>query len=281
MFKLDKIRLWVMLLTGGLWGSMCSPAAADVRIEGQVQAGGAPLANSTVTLWAASAGEPRQLAQVKSGSDGRFQLLSQETPGTDVSLYLVARGGQATVNKGSGDNSAIALLTVLGNTPPGKVVINEMTTIASVWTNAQFLNGSAIKGPALSLRIAAGNVPNFVDVQTGGWGATIQDPLNGGQTPTMANFATLADVHCWLRHVGNCRCVRQAFHSGDTAEGSRPNRHTDSGPVHRSQSMVPATTAIRFVGPVLSGPEGREPASGSIYAVPQLVAERLGASAQV
>jgi hypothetical protein len=85
-------------------------------------------------------------------------------------------------------------LTVLGNTPPGKVVINEMTTIASVWTNAQFLNGSAIKGPALSLRIAAGNLPNFVDVQTCGWGATIQDPLNGGQTPTMANFATLADV---------------------------------------------------------------------------------------
>ena len=30
--------------------------------------------------------------------------------------------------------------------------------------------------------------------QSGGWGATIQDPLNGGQTPTMANFATLADV---------------------------------------------------------------------------------------
>ena len=37
-------------------------------------------------------------------------------------------------------------------------------------------------------------MPNFVDVETGGWGATIQDPLNSGQTPTMANFATLADV---------------------------------------------------------------------------------------
>src|SRR5262249_55524932 len=28
----------------------------------------------------------------------------------------------------------------------------------------------------------------------GGWGSTIQDPLNSGQTPTMANFATLADL---------------------------------------------------------------------------------------
>ena len=69
-----------------------------------------------------------------------------------------------------------------------------MTTIASVWTNAQFLEGAAIKGPALSLSIAAGNVPNFVDLSTGGWGGTIQDPLNSGQTPTMANFATLADA---------------------------------------------------------------------------------------
>jgi hypothetical protein len=43
-------------------------------------------------------------------------------------------------------------------------------------------------------KIAAGNVPNFVDLQTGGWGSAIQDPLNSGQTPTMANFATLADV---------------------------------------------------------------------------------------
>jgi hypothetical protein len=69
-----------------------------------------------------------------------------------------------------------------------------MTTVASVWTHAQFLDGRAIKGHALSLRIAAGNVPSFVGLQTGGWGTTIQDPLNSGQTPTMANFATLADV---------------------------------------------------------------------------------------
>ena len=83
---------------------------------------------------------------------------------------------------------------MLGNSPPDKVVINEMTTVASVWTNAQFLDGTAIKGNALGLRIAAGNVPNFVDLATGGWGGAIQDPLNSGQTPTMANFASLADL---------------------------------------------------------------------------------------
>src|SRR5262249_23032056 len=154
---------------------------------------GGPLANSTVTLWAASAGEPRQLAQARTNNDGRFELGSQETLSTDVILYVVAKGGEAAVNKGAGDTAA-TLLAVLGNMPPPKVVINEMTTVASVWTHNQFIDGAAIKGHALGLKIAAGNVPNFVDLGTGGWGDAIQDPLNGSQTPTMANFATLADL---------------------------------------------------------------------------------------
>ena len=198
--RVAKASVATMMLTGGLLGCICTPADADVRIEGQVQASGASLANSTVTLWAASAGEPRQLAQGKSGSDGRFQLLSQETPGTDVSLYLVAKGGQT---KGDGDNPAIALLTVLGNSPPAKVVINEMTTVASVWTNAQFLDGTTLKGYALGLRIAAGNVPNFVDLETGGYGGMIQDGFNSTQTPTMAIFATLSRTY--LKITNGCR----------------------------------------------------------------------------
>jgi hypothetical protein len=175
-------------------GGACGTATAAVRLEGQAQAGGGPLANSTVTLWAGSSDEPRQLAQVKTGADGSFQLSSQETPDPNVILYLTAQGGDATGVTRSGDNPAVAWVSVLGNTPPAKVVINEMTTVASAWTNAQFLTGTILKGHPLGLKIAAGNVPSFVDLQTGGWGAAIQDPLNSTQTPTMANFATLADL---------------------------------------------------------------------------------------
>src|SRR5208337_5194312 len=114
--------------------------------------------------------------------DGSFALSADET------------GGVAAVNKGGGDNPTLAFLAVLGGAPPAHVTVNEMTTVASVWTNAQFLDGAAIKGPALSLGIAAGNVHNFVDLATGGYGATIADGLNSTQTPTMANFATLADA---------------------------------------------------------------------------------------
>src|SRR5215471_393685 len=167
-------------------------AHAAESIKGQVLGGGAPIANSKVTLYAATAGEPKQLAQTKTDSQGQFEIRVTGAP-RDSSLYLLAFGGEPKV-RGGGDNPAIALLAVLGSKPPVHVVVNEMTTVASVWTNAQFLVGATLKGPALGLRIAAGNVPNFVKFSTGGWGEAIQGPLNSGQTPTMATFATLADL---------------------------------------------------------------------------------------
>jgi hypothetical protein len=182
------LALVSLLLSGG-------PASAAGGITGQVLGAGAPIANSTVTLWAATAGDPKQLAQTKTGVDGRFSLAAPAPTGSDASLYLVAKGGEPSANKASGDNPAIALLAVVGTTnPPPTVAINEFTTLASVWTHNQFIDGPAIRGHALGLKIAAANVPNFVDLQTGGWGTTIQDPLNGGQTPTMANFATVANL---------------------------------------------------------------------------------------
>jgi hypothetical protein len=180
------------LLAGSMLSLIAGAVAADA-FEGKVLGAGEPIANSTVTLWAAAEGAPQQIGQTRTGADGRFTLNSTGGAGS-ASLYVIAKGGQPQANAQGGDNPAIALMTVIGGNAPATVTINEMTTVASVWTHAQFLNGSAIKGPSLSLRIAAGNVPNFVDLQTGGWGTTIQDPLNSSQTPTMANFATLADA---------------------------------------------------------------------------------------
>src|SRR5271156_2665206 len=135
-----KAQMAGLVLALGLASSAISPATAAGRIEGQVQAGGGPVANSTVTLWAASAGDPRQLAQTKTADDGSFSLSVDETLGSGVSLYLIAKGGEPGVNKGGGDNPALTFLSVLGGSPPAQVTINEMTTIASVWTNAQFLD---------------------------------------------------------------------------------------------------------------------------------------------
>ena len=89
MLGINKLQSVISLLTFGILVCASGPTAAAVRIEGVVQGGGGPLANSTVTLWAASAGQPSQLAQARTNSDGRFEVGSQETIGGDTILYLV------------------------------------------------------------------------------------------------------------------------------------------------------------------------------------------------
>jgi Transthyretin-like family len=198
-FRLEskmKISSWIRSSLVGVLSvatlMLAGSALATDHLSGRVLGGGGPIANSTVSLWEASSNAPKKLAEAKTNDQGQFDLRSTTARGADSVLYVVATAGVPKAQ--TGDNPAIALLAVLGNKPPEKVVINEFSTIASVWTNTQFLDGIKLQGNALGLRIASGNVPNFVDLQTGGWGVAIQQSLNGGQTPTMSNFATLADV---------------------------------------------------------------------------------------
>src|SRR6516225_5863288 len=222
MLGTNKAQLMICVgLIVGLLRFPSGPAAAAVSIEGQVQAGGSPLASSTVTLWAASEGEPKQLAQTRSGSDGQFELRTADTPGKDIALYVIAKGGIAAVKKGSGDNPAIALLTVLGNTPPAKIVINELTTVASTFTSARFIKGEGISGNPLGLRIAAGNAPNLVDPETGKWGKVLLDPLNSSMTTTLAKLDTLGSLITYAT-VANDDWRARFFKAATPTSGATP-----------------------------------------------------------
>ena len=69
------------VLTAALIGyAAFSTAAAADTLNGQVLGGGQPIANSTVTLWAASAGAPTQLGQARTGVDGSFMINSSGVP---------------------------------------------------------------------------------------------------------------------------------------------------------------------------------------------------------
>ena len=144
-----------------------------------------------MTLWVAGPGAPQKLAETRTSEDGSFVL--ERGGGNDAAgvLYLIAKGGAPKAGANTGANPAITLMTTLGSSAPQRATINELTTVASAWTAAQFLNGDALSGNALGLRIAAGNVPNLVDLETGGLGPVIQDPLNSSQTTTLATFNTL------------------------------------------------------------------------------------------
>jgi hypothetical protein len=187
---MPKTRVLTVMI---LASSLAVAARAQSGLSGRVQAGGKAVSSSTVKAYAAGAGAPAKLGEAKTDARGSFQLaLGAVPPGSSV--YVVARGGTPEARPDRSNNPALAFVAVLGGKPPQRVTVNEFTTVASVWTNAQFLDGETLKGHALGLKIAAGNVPSFVDLATGGWGPVIQDPLNGPQTPTMANFATLADL---------------------------------------------------------------------------------------
>ena len=86
---------------------------------------------------------------------------------------------------------------------PKTVTVNELTTVASAFTAARFINGEAISGNPLGLRIAAGNVPNLVDPATGRWGKVLLDPLNSSMTTTMATLDTLGSLITAYATVAN------------------------------------------------------------------------------
>ncbi len=206
-------------------------ASADDRIEGRVEGGGLPIAKADVTLWAAGSGAPRKLAVSQTGDDGKFDMtLGGEKKGAGV-LYLIAKG----------PNPAITLMATLGTAPPEHVTINELTTVASAWTGAQFLNGTALSGNALGLRVAAGNVPNLVDLQTGGLGPVIQDPLNSSSTTTLAKFNTLGILlSACIKIPGACDTL---FKTATPPGGTAPTDTLSAAhniaryPWHQAQSL--------------------------------------------
>ena len=86
----------------------------------------------TVTLYAAGEGAPTQLAQGKTDAEGEFDLDAKSAPKDSV-VYLVAEGPK----------EGVALMSLLGTSWPEKVTVNELTTVASAFTAAQFINGEA------------------------------------------------------------------------------------------------------------------------------------------
>src|SRR5208283_5852963 len=180
MDSVSRFRGLLLAVLAGYFLLAGAAFAAD-SIKGQVLGGGAPVAKSTVTLWEASADAPKQLGQTKTNDDGRFEVRAKGAK-SDSILYLVANGGVPKASKAGSDNPVIALLAVVGSNPPASVTINELTTVASAFTNARFISGTEISGNPLGLKIAAGNVPNLVDLTTGGWGKVLMDPLNSSMT---------------------------------------------------------------------------------------------------
>jgi hypothetical protein len=207
--KVGLLPVTIAWMLGGI------VAASAATIQGQVEIGSGVVAGSAVTLWEASARAPRELGHAVTNADGHFAISG---PISGIALYLLAKGGKPSTDGNKRDDSNLTLMALLGIKPPEKVVINELTTVASAYVAGRFITGDAISGNPLGLKIAVGNVANFVNLATGAWGDTLLDPLNSTQTTTLATFDTLGSLITAYATVADDRW-RARFLADATASG--------------------------------------------------------------
>jgi hypothetical protein len=218
---------WPSLILIGLSAALLSilqagpsARATIAAAAGKVSSAGDGIAGSTVTLFAANETSASQLGTTITDSQGLFSL-PFTNPGGNSVLYIVAKGGDV----GRGSNSAITLATVLGtasNYAPS-VAINELTTIASIWSLTQFIHSDgSIYGPSPGLQDGAATVPSLVNLSNGSPSRTL---TSGWNQPT--KLVTLGNMLA--------SCVQSAGASssecGDLFQNAVPPKGTAPGDV--------------------------------------------------
>jgi hypothetical protein len=108
--------------------SFCQVALAD-DLAGVVRPSGQPLSEAKVTLLrTAGMAAPSSIAEALTNASSAFEMTGVPE-GKEGIYYLTTK---------SGPRDAVALLSVLvGDKIPPAAVVNELTTVASVFTNAR------------------------------------------------------------------------------------------------------------------------------------------------
>ena len=203
------ISVAALALTGCAGFQTNIPAApvtiTGASFTGNVHGGQQPVAGATVQLYQAGTtgygvGAVGLIANggVQTTASGSFNITNDYTctPGTQI--YIVATGG----NPGSGINNALSLITALGpcaNVPQIPFVqINEVTTVATVYALAPFMNGTNIGAPSTN---ATGLAQAFADFNTLANFATGTSP--GAGLPTGTSVPT-QEIYALSNSIAAC-----------------------------------------------------------------------------
>jgi len=295
------VWLFIPLLLAGCGGGAIvqnplptPPASASVT--GKLIGGQQPIQNAAVQLFATGstgygAGAVALTPSVYTDANGNFSITSGFTcPSGSTITYLVSRGG----DPGTGtDNPAIALMATLG--PCDNLaslpflVVNEVTTVVSVWAMNQFLSPGAQMGTSstntLGLANAFANTSNLVNLAQGtapGAGAP------QGMVIPIAKIDTLANILAVCVNTGSCDTL---FAAAKPVNGTAPANTLDaalnivrnpaanvaalfalptpSAPFQPMLNAAPAdwTLAVTYSGGGLSGPAALAlDASGNLWA---------------
>ena len=203
-----RIRLAFILATAAVVaGAMVSMTAASAdpgggpgggpgvgpAIRGSVVADGAAVLGATVRLYAAGAtpGSATLLETTSTDTRGEFTFRVRSTVDAADVLYATARAGTSA---GRPVPDTVELAASLGDLRKGKVVLDEMTTVAAGYSLAQFAEGGVVGGAAPGLPNASLMPRNLVDVDTGAPAKFLLRSPNGTSTETLPTFNSLASI---------------------------------------------------------------------------------------
>ena len=159
-------------------------AVARADFSGKVEFNNDGVADATVELWTSgTTAQPQKIGSAASDDDGGFRISDATIPANGVH-YFVARFKTT--------RASVALLCIPGRGSGNVVTINELTTVASAFTSAQFFDGSNLSGSSIGLQVASENTANLVNPATGRWGQVLLNPLNSTQNTTLVKLNTLA-----------------------------------------------------------------------------------------
>ena len=191
-------------------------------LKGRVHGGQFPVSGSVIQLYVASGGgggtEDQALISgaalttpgvALTDANGNFDITGQYTcPSSSTLVFITATGGNPGLGGDTIDNSALVLMAALGPcgslaSLSGPIVINEVTTVASVYALAQFISpGPGGVGEWVTwyspypqtltyLTTAFSEVLNIVDIYTGD--ARTQTSSGVGYVP-QAEIYSLANI---------------------------------------------------------------------------------------
>jgi hypothetical protein len=204
------------------------------QLTGIVQGGQQAISGSNVYMYAAgTSGYGSGATSLLSGngyvttdSTGDFSIAGNFTcPSATSQIYLIAEGGSA----GSGNNSDAVLMVALGNCSGladyTNIDINEVTTVAAVYSLSQFMTpGSTAVGTSSSnitgLVNAFQTAANLVDVTTGA-ARTLTPGGNGSVPATTINALANILASCVDSTTSSSSCS-SLFSAATPPSGSAP-----------------------------------------------------------
>jgi hypothetical protein len=250
-------------------------------IAGHVYGGsltvGEPIGGAQITLYQAGAtgygAGAFQLAQTTSDTKGAFDIpaFACQSGGYSQQIYLVATGG--AIKGQSGANAAIGLISAVGTCGSFShdAVVNEATTVATVWTLDQFLDASGqIAGTSSTNQTGLNNAAatiaatSFVDPATG----LAPDSLPPGVISPTQTLYSLANIlaSCVDSSGANSTECQNLFAAATPSVGTAPTTTLQAAvdiarnPVNNVGELFALAPASAPFSPALAA----EPASWSL-----------------